>query len=219
MPRKPAKAKASEPGLNFASLVEAVRQVHERSAAAAARAVNVSLTLRNWLIGCYLVEYQQHGADRAQYGERLMDRLAAELCRQGVPASDRQRLYAYVAFYRVYPQIGEVIPDHWNTQILSARVGKPSKMVRSPTGQSAGTGPGKKIVRSPAGITPILGRMLVERLSYTHLEILAGLKYRLELPSKEDLRRFLEATEESVPDTIEHFYAVIGPFRSTLLML
>jgi hypothetical protein len=29
----------------------------------------------------------------------------------------------------------------------------------------------------------------------------------------------LRATEESVPDTIEHFYAVIGPFRSTLLML
>lgn len=89
MPRKPAKAKAPEHGLNFASLVEAVRQVHERSAAAATRAVNVSLTLRNWLIGCYIVEYQQHGADRAQYGERLVDRLAAELYRQGVPASDR----------------------------------------------------------------------------------------------------------------------------------
>ena len=158
MPRKAAKAKASEHGLNFASLVEAVRQVHERSATAAARAVNVSLTLRNWLIGCYIVEYQQHGADRAQYGERLVDRLAAELYRQGVPASDRQRLYAYVAFYRVYPQIAETIPDHWNTQILSATAGKPSKIVRSPT-----------------GITPISGRMLVERLSYTHLELLAGL--------------------------------------------
>ena len=128
MRREPAKAKASEHGLNFASLVEAVRQVHARSAAAAARAVNVSLTLRNWLIGCYIVEYQQNGADRAQYGECLVDRLAAELYRQGVPASDRQRLYAYVAFYRVYPQIGEAIPDHWNTQILSGRLGNHQRL-------------------------------------------------------------------------------------------
>jgi hypothetical protein len=37
----------------------------------AQKQVNVALTLRNWLIGAYLVEYEQQGEDRAQYGEKL----------------------------------------------------------------------------------------------------------------------------------------------------
>lgn len=32
-------------------------------------------TLRNWLIGCYIVEYEQKGCDRAKYGDRLLKRL------------------------------------------------------------------------------------------------------------------------------------------------
>ena len=76
MPRKPGKPKVPQVALNFSALVEAVRQVHEHSAAAASRAVNVRLTLRNWAIGCYIVEYEQNCADRAEYGAELLDRLA-----------------------------------------------------------------------------------------------------------------------------------------------
>ena len=35
------------------------------------RAVNISLTLRNWLIGCYIAEYELNGEDRAAYGEKV----------------------------------------------------------------------------------------------------------------------------------------------------
>lgn len=49
MPRKPSKPGKAEGALKFAELVEAVRQIHEKSAAVASRAVNLSLTLRNWL--------------------------------------------------------------------------------------------------------------------------------------------------------------------------
>jgi predicted nuclease of restriction endonuclease-like (RecB) superfamily len=34
--------------------------------------VNTSLTLRNWIIGYYIVEYEQNGKDRAEYGEKLI---------------------------------------------------------------------------------------------------------------------------------------------------
>ena len=44
----------------------------------AVQSVNVALTLRNWLIGCQMFEYAQHGRDRAQYGERLLDNLARD---------------------------------------------------------------------------------------------------------------------------------------------
>ena len=36
-------------------------QVHEELAAQAGRAVNLSLTLRNWLIGTYIAEYELSG--------------------------------------------------------------------------------------------------------------------------------------------------------------
>ena len=174
MPSKPSKPKATQGALNFAALVDAVRQVHEQSAAAASRAVNASLTLRNWAICCYIVEYEQSGADRAEYGERMMDRLAEALRQRGVPASDRQRLYAYVGFYRAYPQIGEVIPAAWAAHVLPALSTRKSAIVRSPTGKSAEATRARDIVRSATGISQTSGRMLADRLSYTHLELLAG---------------------------------------------
>ena len=53
--------------------------VHSEAAVLASRAVNVSLTLRNWLIGCYIAEYELRGKDHAAYGEKLLDSLAIEL--------------------------------------------------------------------------------------------------------------------------------------------
>ena len=35
-----------------------------------------SLTLRNCAIGCYIRDYEQNGADRAKYGERLLENLS-----------------------------------------------------------------------------------------------------------------------------------------------
>lgn len=34
--------------------------------------VNTALTIRNWLIGFYIVEYEQNGGDRARYGTSLL---------------------------------------------------------------------------------------------------------------------------------------------------
>ena len=64
---------------SFANLVQSIQHIHDELAAQACRAVNVSLTLRNWLIGCYIAEYELRGKDRAEYGERLLDELASEL--------------------------------------------------------------------------------------------------------------------------------------------
>ena len=57
---------------SFETLVVSIRNVHGTLSAQASRAVNVSLTARNWLIGCYIAEYELHGADRASYGDSLL---------------------------------------------------------------------------------------------------------------------------------------------------
>ena len=41
--------------------------------------INRSVTTRAWLTGYYIVEYEQHGADRAKYGEGLLKKLAERL--------------------------------------------------------------------------------------------------------------------------------------------
>jgi len=95
---------------NFEKLVGSVRQVHEELAAQAGRAVNISLTLRNWLIGAYISEFELRGSDRASYGDRLLSELSRELRRHKTSNTGRRQLYNYLAFYRAYPQIVRTVP-------------------------------------------------------------------------------------------------------------
>jgi DUF1016 N-terminal domain len=68
--------------LDYESLLATITQTHDHAQRQAVQAVNTALTLRNWLIGYHIVEYEQHGRDRAQYGERLLDNLAKDLRRR-----------------------------------------------------------------------------------------------------------------------------------------
>jgi hypothetical protein len=67
-------AKATRP-LDYGALVAAIGLAHQTAQAHTVQAVNVALTLRNWLIGYHLFEYEQNGSDRAKYGERLLEHL------------------------------------------------------------------------------------------------------------------------------------------------
>ena len=91
--------------MTFDSLVQSIRQVHNQLAAQAGRAVNISLTMRNWLIGLYIAEYELRGADRARYGEKLLSLLSKELRKHHISSTWRRQLYNYLSFYRVFPEI------------------------------------------------------------------------------------------------------------------
>lgn len=95
--------------MNFESLVGHINQVQDVLQAQAAHAVNLSLTARNWLVGYYIVEYEQHGEDRAKYGDKLLKSLAQRLNRRGL---GERRLYEYRLTYRVYPQLGGVVAEY-----------------------------------------------------------------------------------------------------------
>lgn len=109
---------------SFTELTGTIQRVHAELTAQASRAVNVSLTLRNWLIGCHIEEYERNGKDRAEYGERLMDALADELTALGVSRCDRRELYRYRQFYLTYPQIVEALTPQFSTRFhLPANLG------------------------------------------------------------------------------------------------
>jgi len=105
--------------------------------AQANRAVNLSLTLRNWVIGGYVHHYELNGQDRAKYGDAMMDRFAAELAKRDVTACERQRLYSDLTFFRTYPQIAAAIPSGALPPLWLRLESDGAAIVRSVTGQSA----------------------------------------------------------------------------------
>jgi len=62
------------------------------------------MTIRNWLIGCYIVEFEQHGEDRAKYGEFLLLKVSENINIKGFSVTN---LKLFRQFYFIYPQIGQ----------------------------------------------------------------------------------------------------------------
>ena len=89
-------------GMTIEQLSQQIVRVQDVMQVQASHAVNLSLTARNWLIGHHIVEYEQHGQDRAQYGTQLLNKLAARIKRRGLEA---RRLRECRLFYSCYPQL------------------------------------------------------------------------------------------------------------------
>ena len=87
---------------DFENLLKLCRQTHEETRHSAARAVDRSLVVRNWLFGWYIVEYEQYGADRVEYGTALIKSLAAKL---GIRGCSSRSLALSCKFCRCYSEI------------------------------------------------------------------------------------------------------------------
>jgi len=92
--------------MDFKVLIEQIQSVQSVLQTTVVHTINVALTLRNWLIGHYIVEFEQNGEDRAQYGEKLLFNLEKRLQTKGMT---ERRFREYRRFYLVYPQIGTEI--------------------------------------------------------------------------------------------------------------
>jgi predicted nuclease of restriction endonuclease-like (RecB) superfamily len=88
--------------LNLSALQSALQMLDQHFKIEAGKSVNQLMTIRNWLYGLYIVEFQQNGADRAAYGERLLQELAKHLKTPGFSLSN---LKLYRQFYLTYPQL------------------------------------------------------------------------------------------------------------------
>jgi len=143
---------------DFTTLVAAIRQVDEHMAAQAGRAVNISLTLRNWAIGHYIYEYEQKGSDRAQYGERLLERLAEQLRKSGLSRVESRELRRYRQFYQLYPQIRESVTPELNHLLLGSISPLSVEKRELPTPEWHHS-----------------GREIISKLSFTHLSELIAI--------------------------------------------
>lgn len=81
---------------DFESLCKAVSQIDEVFEDNAAKAINKNITARNWLMGYYIVNYEQNGNDRAQYGAKTLQKLAERLDKKSL---SYRNLRLYRQFY------------------------------------------------------------------------------------------------------------------------
>lgn len=103
--------------MTFELLAKNIEAIHVALQQQAAHAVNLSLTSRNWLMGCYIVEFEQNSEDRAQYGAKLLKRLEERLQTKGLT---ERRFREFRRLYLVYPQLGKEVLNYVGTQLYDA---------------------------------------------------------------------------------------------------
>ena len=162
-----------ETSFSFDHLSELVLQLHDSAYSATVKAINRFATIRNYVIGFYIVEYEQHGNDRAKYGDRLLKRLAESVNKRGI---NETILKNCRRFYLAYPQIKDYLTA------ISPTASKKS-LGKSPTASDKSSQISPTL--SDNFITP--AAELVSKLSFSHI---------VEILTIEDpLARFFYETE------------------------
>ena len=113
-----AKPRAKRRG--YGLLVSAISAINTRMVGRVATAANQALVQRNWLVGAYIVEFEQRGADRAKYGARLLATLARDLAVAGVRGLGAIVLGRCRQLFLAYPRIGLAIPSTVCTELPEA---------------------------------------------------------------------------------------------------
>ncbi len=164
---------------NFKELVANINNLHQQLYKTAVNAVNQMLTIRNWLIGYYIVEFEQNGKDRAEYGKSLLKSIAKGLIH--LKGFDERSLRRFRQFYLYYPHLADTIrasvtpisekDQKWGsvTPILE---NISNLRTLSPKSLSEKTG----------SLTPqfeqklfVPGEKILSKLSYTHIEQLLSI--------------------------------------------
>ena len=97
--------------MEFEQLLTLFKEAHQELQKWAARSVDVSLVIRNWLFGWYIVEFEQRGADRSDlYGKRLIERLADNLTARMGRGFSKRSLEQCRRFYECYKEIAQALP-------------------------------------------------------------------------------------------------------------
>ena len=145
----------AETSFSFDHLSELVLQLHDSAYSATVKAINRFATIRNYVIGFYIVEYEQHGNDRAKYGDRLLKRLAESVNKRGI---NETILKNCRRFYLAYPQIKDYLTA------ISPTASKKS-LGKSPTASDKSSQISPTV--SDNFITP--AAELVSKLSFSHI--------------------------------------------------
>ncbi len=141
--------------MDFEKLASRIQETNNLLQQNVIKAVNIHITLRNWLTGFYIVEFEQNGSDRAEYGAKLIENLAKKINIKGLTAPELSRSRQ---FYHSYPQILGLITQE-------SEIFLPSDIINGVLQQNAILGTASQELQSENLLH--LGR-LFQSISYSH---------------------------------------------------
>lgn len=149
---------------SFDELTKIIRDTHDAAQTTAVKAINRMQTMRNWLYGYYIIEFEQHGKDRAEYGTQLLKRLEERVNRKGLTETLFKNSRK---FYRLYPQMVENLIG-----VISPTVS--DKLLESKDASGlcdAQMTENEHVEKSPTVSDGFrtTGQMIISRLSFSHI--------------------------------------------------
>ena len=155
--------------MNFESLVNHISAIQNTLQAQAAHSVNLALTSRNWLMGCYIVEFEQNGEDRAAYGEQLLKKLEKQLNTKGL---NERRFREFRRLYLVYPQLKDEVLHYVmsGSEIRHSASAEFTTPIRHLPSAELQTAEIKEISWK------LSAEKILNRLPYTHLKMIAKIE-------------------------------------------
>ena len=171
--------------VDFESLVKHIQHASEALRQDARLVINRNVTTRAWLTGFYIVEYEQHGNDRAKYGDKLLKRLVERLDDKSWSQTSLKNARA---FYLTFPEIShtvisylvqhfgksQALPDLLqlpDSQMLEKSQSLPDFFEPVPAAAEVSKD-GFAMLTVNGDVMPV-PQMVFDRLSYTHIAILA----------------------------------------------
>lgn len=120
--------------MDFNQLVTSLLKISQDLKEQSISAVNTALTLRNWFFGFYILEFEQNGTDRAEYGKSLLAKISKEMKDLRIPNTDERELRRHRQFYVAYPgaykllasneQIRGLLPPEFKNNVPRSATGK-----------------------------------------------------------------------------------------------
>ena len=100
--------------MNFEILIKTIKNTHFTIQQSAAKSVIIHLTITNWLVGYYIVSFEQNGDDKAKYGNKVIVTLCKNLNIKGLAETNLKQCRK---FYLIYPQISQSVSDLLESRI------------------------------------------------------------------------------------------------------
>ena len=104
--------------MNLPTLISQIQSLDGALKQEATKAVNRLLTIRNWLIGYYIVKYEQKGEDKAKYGDNLLNIIADRINIKGLSET---ALKINRSFYIAYPIVSQNILNELKNKVIGIR--------------------------------------------------------------------------------------------------
>ena len=94
---------------NYLGLIAELASLIEQGRRVAVRYVNTALVATYWLMGRRIVEFEQKGKERAEYGEALLKKISADLTPRFGKGFTERNIEHMRQFYLTYPEISHTV--------------------------------------------------------------------------------------------------------------